>query len=52
MDDDMKWGINVVIANSNIRKSLYPKIWLVVDGEEIEMSLDVFAKLRCDLCLL
>ncbi|KAL4001864.1 hypothetical protein ACH3XW_1100 [Acanthocheilonema viteae] len=47
--NDMKWGIDVVIANSNIRKSLHPKIWLVVDGQEIEMNLEVFAKLRFEV---
>uniref|UniRef100_A0A0R3RG18 COMM domain-containing protein n=1 Tax=Elaeophora elaphi TaxID=1147741 RepID=A0A0R3RG18_9BILA len=48
-DDDIKWGIDVVLANSNIRKSLYPKVWLVVDGQEIEMNLEVFAKLRFEV---
>ncbi|VIO90818.1 Uncharacterized protein BM_BM7896 [Brugia malayi] len=48
-DNDMKWGIDVVVANSNIRKSLYPKVWLIVDGEEIEMNLEVFAKLRFEV---
>lgn len=45
-DDDIKWGIDVVVANSNVRKGLYPKVWLIVDGQEIEMNLEVFAKLR------
>ncbi|VDK71291.1 unnamed protein product [Onchocerca ochengi] len=45
VDEDLKWGIDVVVANSNIRKSLYPKIWLVIDGQEIEMNLEIFAKL-------
>ncbi|MCP9258886.1 hypothetical protein DINM_001881 [Dirofilaria immitis] len=39
-DENLKWGIDVVVANSNIRKSLHPKIWLIVDGQEIEMSLE------------
>ncbi|VDK75213.1 unnamed protein product [Litomosoides sigmodontis] len=48
-DDDMKWGIDVVVANSNVRKSLYPKVWLVIDGQEVEMNLEVFAKLRFEV---
>ncbi|EFO15697.2 hypothetical protein, variant [Loa loa] len=48
-DGDMKWGIDVVVANSNIRKSLHPKVWLVVDGQEIEMNVEVFAKLRFEV---
>ncbi|KAM3724190.1 F-box protein [Dirofilaria immitis] len=48
-DENLKWGIDVVVANSNIRKSLHPKIWLIVDGQEIEMSLEVFAKLRFEI---
>ncbi|VDO46708.1 unnamed protein product [Onchocerca flexuosa] len=48
-DEDLKWGIDVVVANSNIRKSLYPKIWLVIDGQEMEMNLEVFAKLRFEV---
>ncbi|CAG9538840.1 unnamed protein product [Cercopithifilaria johnstoni] len=48
-DDDIKWGIDVVVANSNIRKSLHPKVWLVVDGQEIEMNLEMFAKLRFEV---
>lgn len=42
----IEWGIDVVVGNSNIRKSLHPKIWLIVDGQEIEMNVKAFAKLR------
>uniref|UniRef100_A0A915PJ76 Uncharacterized protein n=1 Tax=Setaria digitata TaxID=48799 RepID=A0A915PJ76_9BILA len=45
----LKWGIDVVVANSTIRKSLHPKVWVVVNGEEVEMNLEVFANLRYEV---
>ncbi|VDM97768.1 unnamed protein product [Thelazia callipaeda] len=47
--ENRKWGIDVVIANTNIRKSLQPKVWMTVDEYELEMNVDVFAKLRLEV---